>query len=392
MTATAPPVARHGSVRGILIGLAVAVAVVLVAVVVFAVTRPPERRDDFLDPASGSPTGARAVVAVLGDKGVDVRPATSLADVRRLGVDPATTTLLVYDAYLALGTPERRELLELADRVVVLDPIDAELEDFAPGVAVDGDGFGLDLEAACDLPAAQRAGSVAGAPYLYDIADAHPASIGCFESSDGSYAVVHTRTGSADVTIVGISGAFTNGSILAAGNAAFALNILGERETLVWYRPSLAELDSGGTADAADLTPPWVTPLVLLALGFGLAAAVWRGRRLGPLVAEALPVTVRANETMEGRARLYERAGAREHALDALRIGAVARIASSCGLPTRSTVDEVVDAVAALTGRERAAVAALLVDRIPHGDAALVELSDELLRLEADVTRIARGR
>ena len=45
-----------------------------------------------------------------------------------------------------------------------------------------------------------------------------------------------------------------------------------------------------------------------------------------------------------------------------------------------------------MTGRDREAVADLLVQRIPTGDAALVSLSDDLLVLEADVTRATRGR
>jgi hypothetical protein len=101
---------------------------------------------------------------------------------------------------------------------------------------------------------------------------------------------------------------------------------------------------------------------------------------------------VRANETMEGRARLYERAGSREHALDSLRIGAIARLAKLCGLPRRGTLDEVIDAVAALTGRTRDELSTLLVDRIPANDGDLVQLSDDLLLLEAELTRIVRGR
>ena len=69
--------------------------------------------------------------------------------------------------------------------------------------------------------------------------------------------------------------------------------------------------------------------LVLVALG----AVFWRSRRVGPLVVENLPVVVRASETMEGRARLYERSNSRLHALDALRVGTVARLARTCGLP-----------------------------------------------------------
>lgn len=378
--------------RGVLIGVAIGVVFVLVAVIVFAVTRPREREDDFLSPTSGSPAGSRAVVNVLRDQGVDVEPATTLAEVREVGSDPAETTLVLYDAYLVLGSDQRRELFEVADRIVVLDAVEGELDDFAPGVIYDGNGFGETFPADCDLPAAEKAEAVSGAPYLYDLTDADAEVTGCFEAEGGLYAVVHTRTRGADVTIVGISPAFTNGEILDAGNAAFALNLLGEHETLIWYRPDLSELESGEIPTAANLTPPWVTPLVLLLLLLGLAAAIWRGRRVGPLVTERLPVVVRANETMEGRARLYERAGSREHALDSLRIGAIARLALLCGLPKRATVDEVIDAVAALTGRNRDQLSDLLIDRIPMNDGSLVDRSDDLLLLEAEVARVVRGR
>jgi hypothetical protein len=383
----APP---RNTLRGVLVGIAITVVFVVVAIAVFAVTRPQQREADFLSPTSGSPAGSRALVAVLRDQGVDVEPATTLAGVRAVDSDPAATTLVLYDGYQVLGSDQRRELFQIADRIVVLDAREPELEDFAPGVGFDSEGFGDVFPVDCALPAAVQAEAVSGEPFLYDLGDTD--ATGCFEAVDGLYAVVHTRTRGAEVTIVGISPTFANSQILDAGNAAFALNLLGERETLIWYRPDLTELDSGEFPTAAALTPPWVTPLVLLLLLLGLTAAIWRGRRLGALVSERLPVVVRANETMEGRARLYERAGAREHALDSLRIGTIARLALLCGLPRRATVDEVVGAVAALTGRDRNELAALLVERVPGNDGALVALSDDLIRLEADVTRIVRGR
>ena len=117
-------------------------------------------------------------------------------------------------------------------------------------------------------------------------------------------------------------------------------------------------------------------------------------RRVGPLVVENLPVVVRASETMEGRARLYERSNARLHALDALRIGTVARLAAhaaGCRAPRPST--EVVDAVAAVTGRDRAAVAGILIDHVPSTDAELVHLSDDAARAsKRDTTRRAPAR
>lgn len=397
MSVVAPPAPPQSApprrvLRGVVIGIAIGLVFLIVAVAVFAVTRPRERELDFLSPTSGSPDGSRAVVNVLRDQGVDVEPATTLAEVRAVDSDPAATTLVLYDAYLVLGRDQHRELLRVADRIVVLDALDVELDAFAPGVVYDGDGFSETFRADCDLPAAERAETVSGWPYLYDIDDADADVTGCFETADGLYAVVHTRTSGAEVTIVGISTALTNSRILDAGNAAFALNLLGEHETLIWYRPDLSELDSGEIPSAVSLTPPWVTPLILLTVLFGLAAAIWRGRRLGPLVPERLPVVVRARETMEGRARLYERAGSREHALDSLRIGALARLAKLCGLPRRATFDEVIDAIAALTGRSRDDLSTLLVDRIPGSDGDLVELSDDLLLLEAELTRIVRQR
>ncbi|MEO6116297.1 MAG: hypothetical protein ABIP33_07930, partial [Pseudolysinimonas sp.] len=183
-----------------------------------------------------------------------------------------------------------------------------------------------------------------------------------------------------------------NGTIATKGNAALALNLLGAHHTLIWYISTYADLQQQGPAQTlGDLTPGWVTPLLLLLSLVGVAAAVWRGRRFGPIVVENLPVVVRASETMEGRARLYSRARARLRALDSLRIGTVERLARAVGLPRTATVGEVADAVAALTGRDRAEVANLLLDAVPGGDSELVRLSDDLLTLEAEVAGARPG-
>lgn len=47
-----------------------------------------------------------------------------------------------------------------------------------------------------------------------------------------------------------------------------------------------------------------------------LLVALWKGRRIGPLVAEELPVVIRASETVEGRGRLYRSRRARDRAAD----------------------------------------------------------------------------
>jgi hypothetical protein len=133
-----------------------------------------------------------------------------------------------------------------------------------------------------------------------------------------------------------------------------------------------------------------VLAVVALLIATFVAAAVWRGRRFGALVIENLPVTVKASETMLGRARLYEKSSARLRALDALRIGAIQRLASACGLPRAAGVDEVVAAVASVTGAQVGDIRRLLVDDVPGSDAELVRLSDALLTLERDVATATR--
>jgi hypothetical protein len=173
-----------------------------------------------------------------------------------------------------------------------------------------------------------------------------------------------------------------NEGVERSGNAALALNLLGQHRTLVWYLPGLADRPVTGPPDLAALTPGWVTPVLLLLVLVFVAAAVWRGRRFGPLVVENLPVVVRAGETREGRARLYQRSSARLRAADALRIGTIGRLAALAGLPRTATTGEVADAVAALAGVDRQRIRGLLVDDLPTTDAELIALSDHLAELE----------
>jgi hypothetical protein len=187
----------------------------------------------------------------------------------------------------------------------------------------------------------------------------------------------------ATLQLVGSTSIFDNEGIVRAGNAALALNLLGEHRTLTWYLPTLRDVAANGAPDLSALTPGWVTPLVLLLVVVFIAAAVWRGRRFGPLVVENLPVVVRSGETMEGRARLYQRSSARLRALDSLRIGAIGRLGRAAGLPSTASVAEICDTVAALTGSDRSAVRELLIDAQPRSDTHLVALSERLGRLES---------
>jgi hypothetical protein len=134
-----------------------------------------------------------------------------------------------------------------------------------------------------------------------------------------------------------------------------------------------------------SLTPEWVTPAILLLLTAGIAAAVWRGQRFGPLVAETLPVTVRASETMHGRARLTAKAADAAHAGAALREGAQRRLARRLGLAAHAGADEVADAASDRLRIPRGTLQALLTGPLPVDDAALVALARQLDELETAV-------
>jgi hypothetical protein len=341
-----------------------------------------------LDPEDAAPTGARALATVLGERGVDVESASTIDEVREAAASPADTTVLVHDDALLLDDARVDELLRLADRVVVVDPDLLVLARLAPELGAVGEIEGV-AAAGCALPAAERAVELEADGTGYEVLDGETLDAElCFEV-DGAASVVQFDRDGTIVTIVGATAALANDRVDERGNAALAIGLLGAADTLVWYLPTPDDVDDAvPTTD--ELLPRWASPVAVLLLLVGVLAALWRGRRLGPLVVENLPVVVPSSETMEGRARLYARGSARLHALDALRIGTVSRLAARIGLPRSAGVGEVVDAVAALTGRDRAAVAALLVDDAPRDDGELVRRSDELLELERAVERAAR--
>jgi hypothetical protein len=243
------------------------------------------------------------------------------------------------------------------------------------------------LNAKCDLPGARRAGTVTGFSDLFRITGTD--ATGCFPE-DSYFGMVRVTKARQAITLVGATTTFTNESILQKGNAAFALGLFGQTRHLVWYLPSAA--DASGSPDGAVPIPAWVTPAILLASAVLLAAAIWRGRRFGPVVVERMPVFVRASETLEGRARLYQKSSDRTHVLDSLRIGAIARIARVGGLSALASVDEVIGAVARATGSDVPGLRALLVDTVPRTDADLLRLSEQLAEVEAAFAKAVRPR
>jgi hypothetical protein len=368
----------------------VALFALLVAFITLA-ARGTSEEGSTLSTTNPAPAGAQALAEVLRDQGVTVTETSSLSesvDAAGLATD---TTVLLYDPESFLSAEQLGELAGVSDNLVLLDPTFSVLDALAPGVAAAGNAPGpFESGADCAVPAVQRAETVRGDGSGYRLVDENPSAQLCLGSGDDVYSLIRLETAEGTRTVFGVPDALSNEGVIAGGNAALTLGLLGEDRTLVWYFPSLEDLGTVAPPSLGEATPGWVVPTTSLLVLIALAAAFWRGRRFGPLVVENLPVIVRSSETMEGRARLYERGSARLRALDAVRIGTLDRIGRLCGLATTASVDEVVASAASTTGLTLESVSALLLTDEPRSDADLVRLSDALLDLERAVAVATR--
>jgi hypothetical protein len=370
----------------VLLWVAIALVVVIGVFAVWAAgSRSTAGRHDR-SPDDPRPGGAMALAQVLQQQGVEVTVTHSFWETQDAVRDGRDVTLLVDDDWWVLTEEAYASMQDLAQHVVLVQPTDVALEQLTPGVEYAGFGGG-ELDADCELPAVQRAGSVLAGGDAYTA----PASAErCLASGDDAYSLVRIERGSHELVVLGLGSALENQAITEEGNAALALGLLGQQPRLVWYQPDVDDLAFEDSGSLAALQAAWYAPLVVLLLLVGAAAAAWRGRRMGPVVVEDLPVEVRSSETMEGRARLYERGGARDHALATLRDATLARLARILGLGRLATPDEIVTATAAVTGRDPAAIAAVLRTEPAHDDRGFVRISDELSRLEHEVARAVR--
>jgi hypothetical protein len=214
-------------------------------------------------------------------------------------------------------------------------------------------------------------------------ADAYRAK-GCFRSPVGVL-VAEPRAG---LTVLGAPEVLSNDQVLDGDNAAVALRLLGQRQRLVWYVPSLADLGGSDSVSVGSLLPDWLRPALWLLLATAVVTIAWRGRRLGPLTREPLPVTVKAVETTRNLGRLYRRSGDRRHAAETLRSAARTRLAERLRLPRQVDAERLVADVAQRTGRPHAEIDALVgpASRPPSDDKALAALAQQLGELDREVS------
>ncbi|MEU5110656.1 DUF4350 domain-containing protein [Streptomyces longwoodensis] len=373
-------------------GIALALLVLLAGAVAVATVRSDARHGE-LDPRSADPLGSRAVTALLADRGVTTRLVTTLAEARA-ATGPDTTLLVAVPDRL---TEHQQRLLHSATtgsggRTVLVAAGGWSVGTLAPGVTADpATSRDSTLDPGCDLPAARRAGPADTGGIRYT--STRPDADECYPSSRlPTLLRLPDTAGQGDTVLLGGPDLLLNERLDEQGNASLALQLLGSRPHLVWYLPSLSDTTATGPEDEKsffDLVPSgWLWGTLQLFVAAALAA-LWRARRLGPLVPEQLPVAIRASETVEGRARLYRKANARDRAAAALRSTTRTRLAPLVGIPVAQahTPEALVPALSAHLHGDGRPLHSLLFGPPPSDDADLVSLADRLDALEREVRR-----
>ncbi len=368
---------RAGFFRRNRIWFAVGVALVLaLAVAVWATASDPEYAAP-LDPQNPDPDGAQAIARVLEDEGVEVEIVRSADALHEAGVSQRTTVVVTGTGQLAPSTIRRLYDDTVGADVVLVEPPAYVLEEVQPGVG--------------SVSASQETSGDCAESLFDDLtvtvddATSYDTAAGCFPGNGGFV----LADGAGTTTYFGAGQALTNDQVLRGDNAAVVLRLLGAHDKLVWYVPTY---DDAGEDEAVSLwsfAPDWLVPSLWLGTFALIALILWRGRRLGRLASEPLPVVVRAVETTRSRGRMYRRADDRPYAVSAMRAAARRRLADHLRLGRGASESDVITAVALHVGRPEQQIGALLAHHapVPGSDSGLVQLAQELTQLDREVRR-----
>ncbi len=386
------------------------VVVLLVAALTWLVTAHEASNRQALDPRNPGARGAEAVAEVLRQHGVEVtvvRSQDALLDQR---IGPGTSVVMTRTEELSPTTARTAlDHVRGADRVVLALPDNTVLDGLDLPVEARHTTSTGDLPAACspgrgplEPPLARDGERLSRGDVLYSVRPDAQGQV-CFppagDAADRSdvlgpagYLVTLPGVGAAGervppVVLVGSREVLQNATVTDADNAAVALRALGASPHLVWYVADYTDIAASDESAPVPLFPAWFAPALALVATAVAAAMVWRGRRLGPLVTEPLPVVVRAAEATESRGRLYRRAGDRGRAAAVLRAATRRHLTAYLGLPPAAPTPQVAVAAAAASGRPVEEVRHLLEGPDPQSDEALVQTAQGLASLEEEVRR-----
>jgi hypothetical protein len=378
-------------------GLAVATGVAALVALALSTTAP----DQLLDPDDTGPQGGKAIVEVLRDHGVDVHIVRSIDALADAAPGPGTTVVMANSAYVGHDSAVvMAEASAGADRLVLLSPSADQLAALDLPLTAGDLGAMVPVTAGCTSSVARADDTAA----LVDVrlipvkqGNRTPATL-CFalpnpngddaRSNDfGFGAAMATVPAAADhpeVVALGVASGFTNRWVDEESHAGLAIRALGHSPRLLWYQPGIGDLADVDGQSTASAWPIWLGPATAVLATAVVVLALVRGRRMGALVTEPLPVVVRAVETTESRGRIYRRARDRGRAAAILRLGSTERLARRLALPPQAA-EAVQVAAAAASGMPLTQVAALLTGPPPTTDVELHTLATALTDLEERV-------
>ncbi len=364
-------------------GTVTVVLLVLLGGALVALLKPGPPGSGYLDPASPRPDGGQALADILAQRGQPVLRVASVPAAETADHSAAVTLIVTSPSRLSAG--QLGGLAQTPASLLLVGPGRPALAVLAPGVTVAARAAVALTAPSCPWPAARLARTAAMGGVL--MRTAIPGAVRCYPI-DGHPSLVRFRAAGRWITVLGTGAPFSNTDLARQGDAALALNLLRGSSRVVWLVPPvpLAPAAAGPKSLFAEIPEPayLVTLQLLIA---AVLAAVWRARRLGPLVTEPLPVVVRAAETVEGHGRLYRSRRARDRAAAALRTAALRRITSRLALPDSAGPEAVSAVLAGRTGRDPGQIQAILYGPVPRDDAALVALARDIDALEGEVRK-----
>ncbi|MGL4173747.1 MAG: DUF4350 domain-containing protein [Actinomycetota bacterium] len=378
--------------------IVVATFALVTATLTFLLNPPGSR--EALHPGSATPEGARAVAQVASDHGMTIRRVTRFDDVHaELNNNTPVTVVVSRSDLMAPG--RARDLADTTRQVgadvVLVGADNAVLTDFDLPL-----GASLSPETAlrqpnCAAAGPNRAGAThTGSGYSYlPVGQGNAQRIHtCYLDGDSAtYVSIEEPSQSPNkaknqarrIVLFGDGTPLQNQNIDQDGNAALVLDAIGRHPVAIWWTPNPIDGASSAAPSFWSLVPNEVKFMALQLSAAALLVILWRSRRLGRLVTEPLPVTVRALETTHGRAQLYRKAQARGRAARILRTATTRRLAQPCGLPVTTAAETIALAVSRITGRSSADVVHLLTGPDPEDDPQLVMLARSLHSLEEEV-------
>lgn len=334
-----------------------------------------------------SDRGHSAIAQLLRDEGIRVDDQQRY-DSLRARTDARTTVVVSNSTTLSRRIWQAIVAVRPA-RIVVIGPVSGlenrlrlpvrATQTASPGVT----------DPVCDDPIATRAGAITVPGSAMGWQGGEGTS--CYPSPAGGHLVVEFSVDGVPVTFM--PRVSTNELLAAQGNASLAMQLLGRDPTTVWYHPDSSDSSLppiGGTS--SDDGPTWPTLLpagwphaVVLGCLAVVVVAIWRGRRLGPVLTEELPSVVPAAETVEGHGRLYERLRARDTAAAHLRRSTINRLSRLMGRADDTEV--LAQALAERTSRPYDEIRRALAGPIPTTDEELVTMKHTLDALEKEARR-----